>query len=206
MTKYLFSETRSGAGGLLSLSRTSALRQYLPFLEKAYHSGQPRRKSLEAPADKNLFVKPIKQSFVKNPRTMPMTRLMLTLLSGWAGQGGSIETTTGTIGKHLNRCRRQVFRYLKDAEEEGYLFYSRTKDRIGRYTGIRIWLNFPAIRYTHRKRDKECRKNAESLDVTYRSDTNSKYIYNKKRDPELCHRLEQMASTYGFKLPEMVPS
>ena len=209
MTYHVSKHLRSGAGGLMVLSRTTAIKQYQPFFEKDQQPGQPKRKSLKAPDDNHTFVKPIKQCFIKNPRTMPMTRMMLVLLAGWAGQGGSIKTTTGIIGKHLHRCRRQVFRYLKDAEEEGYLFYSRTKDRIGRYTGIQIWLNFAAIRFNTkkpRKNKSQIQKSAQTLDVTYPSETNENYLYNKKKDPELCQKLEQLASTFGFKSPEMVPS
>jgi len=127
---------------------------------------------------------------------------MLTLLSGWAGQGGSIETTIGIIGKHIGRCRRQVFRYLKDAIEEGYLSYSRTKDRIGRYTGIKIWLTFSAIRFTKFKKPKKSSKTAETLDVTQKSETNDKYIFKKKEDIQLQDALERLATSMGFVIEE----
>ena len=190
------------AGTFSSLAMTSPLQALFPFAFREANPNAPKRKSLEAPIDNNTFVKPIKQSFVKNPRMMPMTRVMLTLLSGWAGKGGVLETTTGIIAKHLSRCRRQVFRYLKDAMEEGYLSYTRTKDRIGRYTGIRIWLNFPAIRYTYRKVQP---KAAEKLAMTLTSDTNKKHIYNRDNDPELWDRLAQFASSSGFYLPDKAP-
>ena len=206
MTNYLSKFPRSGAGGLMALSRTASIKQYLPFIDKEQQPDQPLRKSLKAPEDNHTFVKPIKQCFVKNPRTMPMTRMMLILLAGWAGQGGSIKTTTGIIGKHLHRCRRQVFRYLKDAEEEGYLFYNRTKDRIGRYTGIQIWLNFAAIRFNTKKPPKRKPKSAQTLAMTYPSETNDKHLYKKDRDPELGQRLEQMASIFGFTSSEMIPT
>ena len=137
---------------------------------------------------------------------MPMTRMMLTLLAGWAGQGGSIETTTGIIGKHLSRCRRQIFRYLQDAVEEGYLSYTRTKDRIGRYTGIKIWLNFSAIRFEATKTTKKKVKTAEMLDVTQKSETNSKYIYKPIKDDELHSALARLASLQGFELDDLSPT
>ncbi len=137
---------------------------------------------------------------------MPMTRIMLTLLAGWAGQGGSIETTTGIIGKHIGRCRRQVFRYLKDAEEEGYLFYRRTKDRIGRYTGIKVWLNFAAIRCRKLQKPKNRPKAAENLDVTYMSETNGKHIYKGKEDEGIREAIERMASSCGYELPDTNPT
>jgi len=134
---------------------------------------------------------------------MPMTRLMLTLLSGWAGNGGTIETTIGIVAKHLGRCRRQVFRYLKDAVEEGYLFYNRTKDRIGRYTGIRVWLNFPAIRFTTSRKPKVVRKSAEKLGVTLKSETNGKHLFNRDRDTDLWDRLERFATSAGLPMPDI---
>jgi hypothetical protein len=150
--------------------------------------------------DKDTFVKPLKQCFIKNPRTMPMTRIMLALIAGWAGSGQSIETTTGIIGKHLGRCRRQVFRYLQDAMEEGYLTYSRTKDRVGRYTGIRIFLNFGAIRFTKFQKIIR-RKVAETLAVTHKSETNTKQLLNTREDPDIRSQLERLASVIGIEYP-----
>ena len=189
--------------GLNHLVRTQTLMQYAPYFQDEIDPDKPRRKSMVAPVDKNTFVRPIKQSFVKNPRTMAMTRIMLTLLAGWAGQGGALETTTGIIGKHISRSRRQVFRYLQDAMEEGYLYYSRTKDRIGRYTGIRIFLNFAAIRHSKTgKKPKKYPKAAENLDVTLKSDTKQTYILNKdiepNKDQELWDKLASLATTAGF--------
>lgn len=188
------------------MSYTSALMQYKPHFIANIDPSKPRRKSMVAPTDNNTFVKPIRQCFVKNPRMMPMTRMMLTLLAGWSGAGGSIETTTGIIGKHLSRCRRQVFRYLKDAVEEGYLSYTRTKDRIGRYTGIKLWLNFSAIRFEANKKSNGKQKNAETLDVTQKSETNSKYIYKPIKDDELHDALARLASLQGFELDDLSPS
>ena len=202
--KQFFSKPNR-AGGFTSIAHISAIREYLPFYSEAESNDGPLRKTLEAPLDNNTFVQPIKQCFVKNPRTMPMTRVMLILLAGWAGQGGSIDTTIGIVAKHLRRSRRQVFRYLKDAAEEGYLFYSKTKDRIGRYTGVRIRLNFTAIRYTKGYKKRKQSKAAENLDVTYMSDTNKNSIYNIKKDEELHQKLEQIASTLGVDMPEMIP-
>jgi len=136
---------------------------------------------------------------------MPMTRLMLTLLAGWAGQGGSIETTTGILGKHLGRCRRQVFRYLKDAVEEGYLSYTRTKDRIGRYTGIKIFLNFAAIRFTKFQKRKKRVQGAQSLAVTQKSETNTKHIFNTKEDEVLMDKIRGFGEAMGYKLPSTIP-
>ncbi len=177
-----------------SLASAQTLMKYRPHFVEEYDPSQPRRKNMVAPFDKGTFVKPVKQCFVKNPRTMPMTRIMLALLTGWAGQGGCIETTVGIIGKHLSRCRRQVFRYLKDAVEEGYLSYTKTKDRIGRYTGIKIWLNFAAIRFTTYRKPKKAVKPAETVGVTLKAETNGKYIYNRVGDAEMRDALERLGA------------
>lgn len=189
--------------GFASLMNTQTLMKYSPHFVEDYDPDLPRRKNMVAPNDRDLFIKPLKQCFMKNPRLMPMTRVMLSLLSGWAGQGTALETTTGIIGKHLSRCRRQVFRYLKDAVEEGFIQYTRTKDRIGRYTGIKIWLNFAAIRYSKTKKRK---KIAEKLDVTHKSETNSKHLYTLKDDDEMWTKLASLANTMGFIAPKEPPT
>ena len=203
--QYKEGSNRKGQGGFRTLARTSAILRFLPHTQNGNDINGPRRKSLEAPVDKETFIKPLKQCFIKNPRTMPMTRIMISLLAGWAGQGTAIETTIGIIAKHLGRCRRQVFRYLKDAEEEGYLYYSRTKDRIGRYTGIKVYLNFAAIRFTKFERPKKRRKSAKKLDVTHLSDTNTKSYINKENDEAIAERLQRLATALGFEDPIPIP-
>ena len=64
------------AGGFKTLSMTSPFLAILPYTSKEIPKTL-KRKTLEAPIDEGTFVKPIKQSFVKNPRMMPMTKLML---------------------------------------------------------------------------------------------------------------------------------
>ena len=136
-------------------------------------SNRPRRKTLQLAQSNNAFVRPVKQDFVRNPRTMPMTRCMILMLMGWAGNEQPIETTVGIIAKKLGRSVRQVHRYLQDAIEEGFLFYSRTKNRMGYYTGIKIHLNFFALK-------PESPKKRTNQGMTHTADTNGKYIY--KRD------------------------
>ncbi len=143
---------------------------------------QPKRKSLEIEQGNNAFIKPVKQDFVKNARLMPMTRCMILLLMGWAGQEQSLETTVGIIAKHLKRSRRQVHRYLQDAIEEGYLYYSRTKDRMGYYTGIKLRLNFSALK--PRLTKKVAPQSRTNQDVTQMADTNSNYIYKRENTPK----------------------
>ena len=52
---------------------------------------------------------------------------------------------------------RQVYRYLKDAAEEGYLTYNYTKNRIGMITGIKVFLSFDLLRPTIKKRKFQAR-------------------------------------------------
>ena len=86
MAKHIY-QTLERGGGFTALARTTAIKSFLPYFEKDHSAEQPRRKSLSAPLDNNTFIQPIKQCFVRNPRLMPMTRIMLTLLAGWAGKG-----------------------------------------------------------------------------------------------------------------------
>lgn len=150
-----------------------------------------KRKGLPIPSlAQNAFVKPVRQSFVTNPRMMPQTRCMVLMLLGWAGQEQGIETTIGIIAKKIGRSPRQVHRYLQDAIEEGYLFYSRTKDRIGYYTGIKIHLNFVALK--PRKTVKKKAETKEIRDMTLMADTNNKSIYKKKNTPKEQHYMDKI--------------
>jgi len=47
----------------------------------------PRRYFFQRPEDKGSYVLPLRQSFIKDARLMPGTRIMLALLVGWAGTG-----------------------------------------------------------------------------------------------------------------------
>jgi len=133
----------------------------------------PNRKSLELLRPNFAFVKPVKLDFVRNPRMTPMTRCMVLMLMGWSGNEKPIDTTVGIIAKKIGRSVRQTHRYLQDAIEEGYLYYSRTKNRWGYYTGIKIHLNFSALKPRKVKKGR-------NPDMTYMADTNDNYIY--KRD------------------------
>lgn len=196
--------SRPRGGGFVQLPKVAALMQYKPHFVSEIDLSKPKRKNLITPEDNNTFVKPIKQSFMKNPRMMPNTKIMLTLLSGWAGKGDAIETTVGVIGKHLSRCRRQIHRYLQDAVEEGFITYTRRKDRIGRYIGIKIYLNFAAIRFTSfmkSKTQKTATKIAENIGVTLKAETNTKHYLsynNTQDDTELWDRLSRLAAAAGY--------
>jgi len=196
--------SRPRGGGFVQLPKVAALMQYKPHFVSDIDLSKPKRKNLITPDENNAFVKPIKQSFMKNPRMMPNTKIMLTLLSGWAGKGDAIETTVGVIGKHLTRCRRQIHRYLQDAVEEGFITYTRRKDKIGRYIGIKIYLNFAAIRFTRfvkKQTQNKDVKAAENIDVTLKAETNTKHYLsynNPQDDTELWDRLSRLATAAGY--------
>ena len=135
-----------------------------------------------------------------------MTRVLLTLLSGWSGAGGPIKTTTGILGKQISRCRRTVFNLLKDAEEEGYLTYVRTKCRLGKYAGIKIYLNFAAIRFTGFAKNKKTPEISRSARGQFSAETNTKQIYTNTNDDELWDRLTRLAHSAGFLNSKSPPS
>lgn len=131
---------------------------------------------------------------------MPMTRMMLSLLAGWNGKGqGAIRTTTGILAKQLGRSNRMVFNYLKDAMEEGYLTYTRLKDRMGYYIGIKITLNFGAIRKTYQpKNPQNEEKMAETRDRKFTSEIKPNLINNNPIDEQIMSTLARFALKAGF--------
>jgi hypothetical protein len=167
--------------------------------------GNPKRKSLIRPLDNGTFVLPLKQSFIKDARIMPGTARMLALLTGWIGnqERPVIETTKGILARHLQRGSRQIYRYLQDAMEEGYLLYSLTKNRLGMITGIKIWLNSLAIR---KKTTFKKQKNAGKPARTLKSDTNEKLYIKKEEDPDLWKILDRFAQSAGFEMPPETPN
>lgn len=188
-----------GGQGFSHMSSMLVLKQILPLIQSPNQSSILNRKNFEAPVDTGSFVKPVKQCFIKNARLSPGTRICLMLLAGWAGQGTTIKTTTCTIAKQLNRSRRQVFRYLQDAMEEGYLLYSKSKDAMGYINGIKIWLNFGAInhsydQYMHRKQSEYRTKQA----VTHQADINCKLFIKKINDDEIETALSRIAQSLGL--------
>lgn len=186
-------------GGFRRLEGSFVLQPLQSYLEPPNQLDQPKRKSLNAPFDDGTFVKPIKQSFVHNPRLMPMTRIMLTQLTGWMGKGRALETTIGIIAKKIRRSPRMVWNYLQDAVEEGYLRYTRTKNRKGLYTGIRIYLNFAAIRFqTLKKKAKKQPQRPVHADMKYPSDTNYNHYNSRGIDEDLITRLLKIGETMGY--------
>lgn len=128
----------------------------MPFLAHALKSlpyyvpptevgGGLKRKQLIRPPTGFAFVAPLNQSFIRDPRLMPGTTRMVCLLAGWGGNGRPIDTTLGAIGRNLGRSARQVQRYLRDAAEEGYLYFRKVTNRLGYVIGLRIVLCKAAI-------------------------------------------------------------
>lgn len=192
------------SSGFSQISAIPVIKAYEPYKDKPEITfDQPRRKSMQCPDDNGTFVKPLKQSFIRNPRLMPMTRMMLALLAGWDGKGqGAIRTTTGILAKQLGRSNRMVFNYLQDAMEEGYLIYSRIKDRMGYYIGIKITLNSMAIRKEYKpKKPQSEQEMAEARDRKYSSEIKPNYI-NKKEikvmDEEIYATMARWALKAGF--------
>lgn len=164
----------------------------------------PKRKYCQSPVDNGAFVKPLKQSFIKNQRLMPGTRMMICLLAGWAGHNKPIETTMNAIGGNLGRCRRQVLRYLKDAAEEGLLTWSKTKNRMGYITGIKIWLNLGLIRHSFDLyRSQKAAVYRKNQDVTQKSHINSNLLLNTPLDEEIDDSLKRFAQKLGLTMPDM---
>ncbi len=178
-----------------------ALRSMPMVAPPTFNPDQPRRKTLTRIPDNGTFVLPLKQSFIKDVRIMPGTMRMLALLAGWSGRQDKavIETTQGILGKHLGRSVRQIYRYLKDAMEEGYLLYSYTKNRWGYITGIKIWLNSLAIRRRPTQKKARIRRNQ---DRTFESDTNEKYKLIERKDDRLWEQLERFSKIAGFEMPQ----
>lgn len=166
--------------------------------------GLPLRKGFVRPEPSKLFVLPVRQSFVKDSRIMPGTSRLILLLAGWSGRNPDIFTTLGTLGKHLGRSARQIQRYLKDAAEEGYLYFGYRKDRLGYITGLKIRLNPAAVfapkRSLEKARDKaKRRRSAETRDTTFESGTNEKLFIIKGEMDAFNRNLLRICKENGWK-------
>lgn len=199
---------RSGGGGFKSINRAPTLRTLTAYFDpESLMEGLPKRHFMFAPKDNGAYIKPIKQSFLRDPRLMPMTRMMLILLSGWDGAGRSIETTVGAIAEHLCRSRRMVHHYLQDASRLGYLTYSRKKDRIGYYIGIRVFLNFEMIRKSFKKKPfsiQSAVKTQPESDMKLIADTNKNLFKDTKIDDEIMKTLARIALRAGYLDPSLI--
>ncbi len=162
-----------------------------PILAAPVAAG-PARKRCPLPQDTGTYILPVKQSLIRDARVMPGTLRLVLLLAGWAGKRQAIETTQGILGRHLGRSVRQIYRYLKDAVEEGYLTYAYVKNRIGMITGLRIRLNFPAIFRSERPSPKNRPTKRGFPARTLPSDTNGNSIYPLADDRKFHEKLDQI--------------
>lgn len=193
-------------GSFAPLSSIPSIQQYKPYTDKPSIAYQPKRKQLEAPQDDGRFILPMKQSFMMNPRLGNGVKIMLSILLGLGGNECVIKTTTITIGKMMNRSRRTIYTYIQEAVEEGYLTYSKLKSRMGYYIGLKIYLNYQAIRKskTVKKETKQPQKNlktAETSDGKETSQINRNININKQKDKELMASLTRFALELGYIKP-----
>ena len=159
----------------------------------------PKRKLIEGNGWSSTYVLPVRQSLATDARLMPGTIRLLMLLAGWYGAGETIQTTLGTLGRHLGRSARQVQRYIKDAEEEGYLLYSKRKDRMGYITGLRILPNAAAIFAPKGKRPAPKPQKMPGLEATtYESDNNENIFFNRTNTEEWNSKLRRIMKRNGI--------
>jgi hypothetical protein len=172
----------------------------LPYYASPADNHLQRKKNIRPPTD-GTFVLPINQSLVKDARMSPGTTRMIILLAGWSGGGRPLETTLGIIGKHLGRSARQVQRYLRDAAEEGYLYFKKVVNRLGYVIGLRIVLCKAAIFASKRKASTPKPAAPRRIPATtYESDTNKNtYIFLSADDP-LDHKLTSLGLVMGIPI------
>jgi hypothetical protein len=94
-----------------------------------------------------------------------------------------------------------VFNYLQEAVEEGYLFYTKITDKMGYYIGIKVYLNFRAIRKSFKKpehKDVSVSESQKIRDVKYSSERNTNSINKIEKDEELKKVLTRMALKIGY--------
>ncbi|MEM9374654.1 MAG: hypothetical protein AAGA72_00430 [Pseudomonadota bacterium] len=164
-----------------------------------------KRKTNFRPPTSGKFVLPIRQSLVMDARMSPGTTRMIVLLAGWSGGGRPVETTLGIIGKHLGRSSRQVQRYLRDAAEEGYLYFRKVVNRLGYVVGLRIVLCKAAIFAP--KRTKAPSQTSSNLAerrripaTTDTSDTNKNIFINRASEEPFDRKLREICERNGIPI------
>ena len=172
----------------------------LPYFAAHTPRGRgPKRKTFTRPPTGFAFVAPLNQSFIRDPRLMPGTTRMVCLLAGWGGNGRPIDTTLGAIGRNIGRSARQVQRYLKDAVEEGYLYFHKIKNRLGYITGLRIVLSRAAI-YKHAKpKLSKPPKPRKDQATTQESDINPILFLDKESPDALDRKLVEICDQFGIE-------
>ena len=182
----------------------------MPFLAHALKSlpyyvppsdvggGLKRKRNIRPPTG-FAFVAPLNQSFIRDARLMPGTTRMVCLLAGWGGNGRPIDTTLGAIGRNLGRSSRQVQRYLRDAAEEGYLYFRKITNRMGYVIGLRIVLCKAAI-YKQAKPKTPAPKPphiGRNQATTQESDINPTLSLNTESSHPLDQKLVQLCEEFG---------
>mgnify|MGYP000185500918 CR=1 FL=1 len=162
--------------------------------------GGLRRKQQIRPPTGFAFVAPLNQSFIRDARLMPGTTRMVCLLAGWGGNGRPIETTLGAIGRNLGRSARQVQRYLRDAAEEGYLYFRRITNRMGYVIGLRIVLCKAAIYKRAKPRPPETKPlvSRRKQATTQESDINPILHIDRESADPLDRKLVQICDDFGI--------
>lgn len=156
---------------------------------------------LDAPIDNGTFVRPIKQCFIKILRLLPGTKTLFSLLAGWGGHDA--QNDRSYPGRHPSRSTRQIYRYLIDAREEGYLFWTQTVNRSGYVNGVKIWLNFAAIFAGKRE------KKPKTLTIqakTLVAETNENIYIDRGADERFQKKLVAICERNGIDPPSLIPN
>lgn len=113
-----------------------------------------KRKSYEKPAPSFQFAKSVRLDFISNPRLASGTKnLLMVLLTLDGNRSAYLKTTVTSLAKILHVSVDTIQRYLKDAQEEGYLVKWKRAGWRGMIEGVNIWLNHAAMR-----RQEDCEK------------------------------------------------
>ena len=172
----------------------------LPYYASPIGSHLQRKNNIRPPTD-GTFVLPINQSLVKDARMSPGTTRMIILLAGWSGGGRPLDTTLGIIGKHLGRSARQVQRYLRDAAEEGYLYFKKVVNRLGYVIGLRIVLCKASIFASKRKSSTpKPAAPRRKPDTTDEADTNKNIYISLSADDPLDRKLASLGLVMGIPI------
>ncbi len=177
----------------------------LPYPPLAFDDGPGalRRKGLRRPPTSTTFVRPLRQSFIKDARLAPGATRMLCLLAGWGGRGDPIDTTLGIIGRHLQRSPRQIQRYLRDAAEEGYLVWSKVTNRLGYVVGLRIRLNGAALFAPSKTQsgDATPRPRRRNPATTQVSDTKTSFLTSEEGEGRFEQKLREICQRNQIPWP-----
>lgn len=149
---------------------------------------KPQRFYKQTPPSNGAYTPTLKQDFLRNPRLSSGVKVMLSLLVGLDAQENNEITTIGAISKYIGVSYSTAQRYLKEAVELGYLFYSRTKCRMGLYTGIKLYLSFSYIKHKYDP------KNGRNSDRSDMNDTKGNSIIKRENTPKEQDFIDKIAA------------